>query len=63
MLGERTEELVALYNDVTRAAVPQLAAIATLTHSRICASLAVPALFALIVLVLLAVVWWILKKG
>ena len=63
LLGERTDELVALYNETARAAqpvAPRPPRIDPLVDVR---RFAVPALFALIGLVLLAVVWWILKKG
>jgi cytoskeleton protein RodZ len=63
LLGEQTDELVALYNETARAAqpvAPRPPRIDPLVDVR---RFAVPALFALIGLVLLAVVWWILKKG
>jgi cytoskeleton protein RodZ len=62
LVGEKTDELVVLYNDVTRAALPQLARSQTADPFADLRKLAVPGLFALIVVVLLGVVWWILKR-
>jgi hypothetical protein len=55
---------VALYNETTRAVLPPV--ITRMPNADRVAELrrfAVPALFALIGLVLLGVVWWVLKKG
>jgi cytoskeleton protein RodZ len=63
LLGERGEELVALYNETARLThpdPPRLPHVDPLADLR---RYAVPALFALIGLVLLAVLWWIFKKG
>jgi cytoskeleton protein RodZ len=64
LVGENSVELVAIYNETTRAVLPPV--IARLPNADRMADLrrlAVPALFALIGLVLLGVVWWVLKKG
>jgi cytoskeleton protein RodZ len=64
LVGENSVELVALYNETTRAVLPPV--ITRMPNADRVAELrrfAVPALFALIGLVLLGVVWWVLKKG
>lgn len=62
LLGENTEELVLLYNESTRAALPVLNRLPSVDPLADLRKFAVPALFALIGLVLLGVVWWVLKR-
>jgi cytoskeleton protein RodZ len=62
LVGERSDELVALYNETTRAALPDLARLPSADPFADLRKFAVPALFALIGLVLLGVVWWIFKR-
>lgn len=64
LVGENSVELVAIYNDTTRPVLPPVPT--RMPNADRIADLrrfAVPALFALIGLVLLGVVWWVLKKG
>jgi cytoskeleton protein RodZ len=63
LVGEKSDELVGLYNETTRAVLPELARVPSSDPLADVRRLAVPALFALIGLVLLGVVWWVLKKG
>jgi len=63
LVGEKSDELVASYNETTRAVLPDLARVPSTDPLADVRRLAVPALFALIGLVLLGVVWWVLKKG
>jgi len=62
LVGEKTDELVVLYNDATRTALPQLVGLQAADPFADLRKFAVPGLFALIVVVLLGVVWWILKR-
>jgi len=62
LVGEKTEELVLLYNETTRAALPVLTPLPSADPLADMRKFAVPALFALIGLVLLGVVWWVLKR-
>ena len=62
LVGEKTEELVLLYNETTRAALPVLTRLPSADPLANLRKFAVPALFALIGLVLLGVVWWVLKR-
>jgi len=62
LVGETSEELVVLYNDTTRAALPVLSRLPSADPFADVRKFAVPALFALIALVLLGVVWWIVKR-
>lgn len=63
LLGEKSEELVALYNESARSVVPEPPRPPNIDPFADVRRFAVPALFALIGLVLLGVVWWVLKKG
>jgi cytoskeleton protein RodZ len=63
LVGDKSDELVGLYNETTRAVLPDLARVPSADPLADVRRLAVPALFALIGLVLLGVVWWVLKKG
>jgi cytoskeleton protein RodZ len=62
LVGEKTEELVLLYNETTRAALPVLTRLPSADPLANLRKFAVPALFALIGLLLLGVVWWVLKR-
>jgi cytoskeleton protein RodZ len=62
LVGEKTDELVVLYNETTRAALPVLTRLPSADPLADMRKFAVPALFALIGLVLLGVVWWVLKR-
>jgi cytoskeleton protein RodZ len=62
LVGEKTEELVLLYNETTRAALPVLTRLPSADPLADLRKFAVPALFALIGLLLLGVVWWVLKR-
>jgi cytoskeletal protein RodZ len=62
LVGEKTDELVVLYNETTRAALPVLTRLPSADPLADLRKFAVPALFALIGLVLLGVVWWVLKR-
>jgi cytoskeletal protein RodZ len=62
LVGEKTEELVVLYNETTRAALPVLTRLPSADPLADLRKFAVPALFALIGLLLLGVVWWVLKR-
>jgi cytoskeleton protein RodZ len=62
LVGERSDELLALYNETTRAALPVLTRLPSADPLADLRKFAVPALFALIGLVLLGVVWWVLKR-
>jgi cytoskeleton protein RodZ len=63
LVGERSDELVALYNETARTVLPDLPRPPNVDPLADVRRFAVPALFALIGLVLLGVVWWVLKKG
>jgi cytoskeleton protein RodZ len=63
LVGEKSEELVALYNETARAVLPEPPRPQITDPLADVRRFAVPALFALIGLVLLGVVWWVLKKG
>jgi cytoskeleton protein RodZ len=63
LVGENSIELVAMYNETTRTVLPIIARLPNVDRMADLRRLAVPALFALIGLVLLGVVWWVLKKG
>jgi hypothetical protein len=52
-----------LYNETARAVLPDLPRPPTIDPLSDVRRFAVPALFALIGLVLLGVVWWVLKRG
>jgi cytoskeleton protein RodZ len=62
LVGEKSDELVALYNESARAVLPDLPRPPNVDPLADVRRFAVPALFALIGLVLLGVVWWVLKK-
>jgi cytoskeleton protein RodZ len=62
LVGEKSDELVALYNETARVVLPDLPRPPNVDPLADVRRFAVPALFALIGLVLLGVVWWILKK-
>ena len=62
LVGERSDELVATYNETTRAALPILSRLPSADPFADLRKFAVPALFALIGLVLCGVVWWIFKR-
>jgi len=62
LVGETTDELVVLYNDSTRAALPDLTRLPSTDPFAELRKFAVPALLALIGLLLLSVVWWVLKR-
>jgi len=62
LVGEKTDELVVLYNETTRAALPVLTRLPSADPLADLRKFAVPALFALIGLLLLGVVWWVLKR-
>jgi len=63
LVGEKSDELVAMYNETARAVLPDLPRPPNIDPLADVRRFAVPALFALIGLVLLGVVWWVLKKG
>jgi len=63
LVGEKSDELVALYNETARTVLPDLPRPPNIDPLADVRRFAVPALFALIGLVLLGVVWWVLKKG
>ena len=62
LVGEKTEELVVLYNDTLRAALPEATRQPSADPFADLRKFAMPALFALIGLLLLGVVWWVLKR-
>jgi cytoskeleton protein RodZ len=62
LVGETSDELVVLYNETTRAALPIPTRLPSADPLADLRRFAVPALFALIGLVLLGVVWWVLKR-
>ena len=63
LVGEKSDELVALYNETARTVLPDLPRPPSIDPLADVRRFAVPALFALIGLVLLGVVWWVLRKG
>ena len=63
LVGEKSDELVALYNETARTVLPDLPRPPNIDPLADVRRFAVPALFALIGLVLLGVVWWVLRKG
>jgi cytoskeleton protein RodZ len=63
LVGEKSDELVALYNETARVVLPEPPRLPNIDPLSDVRRFAVPALFALIGLVLLAVVWWVLRKG
>ena len=63
LVGEQSDELVALYNETARTLLPDLPRPPNTDPLADVRRFAVPALFALIGLVLLGVVWWVLRKG
>jgi len=60
LVGEKSDELVALYNETARTVLPDLPRPPNIDPLADVRRFAVPALFALIGLVLLGVVWWVL---
>jgi cytoskeleton protein RodZ len=63
LVGEKTEDLVVMYNDTVRAALPaELTRLPSTDPIADLRKFAVPALFGLIGLLLLGVVWWVLKR-
>jgi cytoskeleton protein RodZ len=62
LVGEKTDELVVLYNDSTRAALPDLTRPPSADPFAELRKFAVPGVFALIVLLLLGMLWWVLKR-
>lgn len=62
LVGEKSDELVTLYNETAVAVLPDLPRAPNVDPLADVRRFAVPALFALIGLVLLGVVWWVLKK-
>jgi len=63
LVGEKSDELVAMYNETARTVLPDLPRPPNIDPLADVRRFAVPALFALIGLVLLGVVWWVLRKG